>query len=285
MKVNQPLYELIPLGDHEWRFQESPEMFQATGRFDAILESHQGSKQFGRHLKKFLTGQPQHIDGLAHYAMHKTDAGQTLDAYAYAHAAAAVGRSVFPRDFQPGRDRLPGGFVQNRPFLRALNELRLAQAALGDTKAAIRTCQEHMSFDLEDRMGIRMDLPSYLMSEGRDEAALEVFSRPAFADTFHTAEYLHALVLFRMHRLDEAESLLAHCLRYSPQVARFILDPHAERPQDDSPFGITMGCAYEGWFYGQQYVRLWQETKGAVEFLRKAAEPHAAANWARHKTL
>lgn len=256
MKKHEPHYELLPLGKREWRFQESLAMVLATQRFDVIWERYQGLTTLGRQLRKFLAEHPQHIDGLHHFAMHRLDSGHRLDAYACAQAAVAVGKGVFPVGFLIGRDRLPGGFVQNRPFLRAMNGLMSAQAELNDLGAAIETASELLAFDAEDRMGVRLVLPQYLMETDRDEAALDIFTKGGFEDTFHTAEYLKALALFRLQKLDDATNVLAACLGRYPQVARFILEPGLENPPNDSRFGIASGSAFEGWYYARQYSSL-----------------------------
>ena len=286
MRAHSPLYELIPTREREWRFQESALMQKATDRFDQIWEQYQGTNQLGRHLKRFLHDYPRHIDGLVHMSNHKLDIGQALEAYGLAYAAVAVATSYFPKSFDNERDRLPGGFVQNRPFLRALNSLRLAQDGLGDTRAAIQTAYQHMSFDVEDRMGVRMILPLYLIQEGRDAAALEIFEKPSFADTFHTAEYLKVLVLIRLERSSEANKTLNRCLHYYPQVARFILDPSIEQPESESRFGgLISGSALEGWFYGRQYAHLWHSSGKAIELLKELSAPFANSQWSRYQGM
>ena len=48
-----------------------------------------------------------------------------------------------------------------------------------------------------------------------------------------------------------------------------------------SPFGMTSGSPYEGWYYAGRYRWLWREPKDAMNVLRKAAEPVARAGWKR----
>ena len=119
-------------------------------------------------------------------------------------------------------------------------------------------------------MGARMLLPLYLLEEDRNREALEVFSVPDFSGTFHTTEYLRALALIRCQRISEAEGILSACIRHSPQVARFLADPSLRPPQNDSPFGITMGSEYEGWAAAAEQRNVWRRTKGADEILESA---------------
>lgn len=96
MKVNEPPLQLIRVWENEWRFHESQDIQRATLRFDVIWEKHNWDKKLGTPLKKFLTECPVHIDGLYHYAMHKLNAGQLIDAYAYVATAVATAKAVIP---------------------------------------------------------------------------------------------------------------------------------------------------------------------------------------------
>jgi hypothetical protein len=130
-----------------------------------------------------------------------------------------------------------------------------------------------------------MALPIYLLRENCSEAVLGIFSKPGWEGTFHTATYLKALAVLKLGRFDEAMATLEDCLRYYPQVARFILDIHAPPQDADTPRRIVCGSAYEGWFYGRQYAPLWLATPGAIEFLTRVSMPLAAEGWERAKSV
>lgn len=285
MKENIPALQLIPTDTHEWRFQESPAMQRVTLRFDAIWERHQGDKKLGSPLKRFLTDHPNHVDGLHHYAMHRIHMGHVLDGYAYAVTAVATAKAVFPPDLQPGRDQIPYGFVTNRPFHRAINGLMFAHASLGNKAAAIGTANEQLAFDPEDRMGVRIVLPIYLLEEGQTRAAIDIFTKPRWKDTFGTAVYLHALALLRLGQADEGRSVLETCVASYPQVARYIINADAPEPDADTRFGIEWGSEYEGWFYGRQYQVLWRVKPECVDLLKEVSAPFAKDGWKRRRSL
>lgn len=267
MKLIEPHYQLLSVGERAWRFEASEEMKDATLRFNDILESGGGRKGLTAALRAFLNEHPAHIDALYHYAMCKQEEGKPLDAYAFAHAAVAIGKSVFPSDFLIGQDRLPGGFVENRPFLRSLYGLMTGQREVFETRAAIETAKELIAFDPEDRLGARLHLPLFLLEENRDKDALEIFSIPGFEGTFHTSEYLRALALIRCKRIPEAEAVLQTCLHYLPQVARYLLQSSLPIPENNNRFGIASGSEYEGWVTAFEQGHVWRRTKGALEIL------------------
>jgi len=158
----------------------------------------------------------------------------------------------------------------------------LAQDALFKRTEAIQTARELLAYDREDRLGTRLVLPEYLLKEGRDIEAAALFAEPDFKDTFNVAHYLEALAFLRLGREEEGKKVLLRCLKHSPHVARFILEPHAPCPDEGQSFGgIVCGSPYEGWYYGTSYAWLWNTPKTAKELLQKLAAPIAAAGWPR----
>jgi tetratricopeptide (TPR) repeat protein len=269
MKLIEPPYAILDRGLHDWSFQESPEMQEVTHKFDRIWESRGGTKGLTSSLRTFLNQHPDHIDALHHYAMCKRDEGKTLDAFAFAHTAVAIGRAVFPTEFLPGRDHLPGGFVSNRPYLRALHGLMLVQTDFSDFTAATETARELLALDPDDRIGARLSLPLYLLAQNLDDQALEVFALTGFTDAFHVAEYLQGLALFRLGRKEDAQKTLRQCLSRYPQVAHYLMEAGTPRPPASSPLGVTVGSDEEGWLTAVETEFVWRRTPGALEWLQQ----------------
>lgn len=282
MKIIEPPYSLLDLGNHEWRFQESPEMETATFDFDAIHEHRRTLKKYGADLRRFLVKHPNHIDALHHYASCLSAEGKTLEALAFSEMAVATAMRAFPKKFSIDKDKLPTGFVQNRPFLRALHGLMLAQRNAELIDEAITTGQMCLTLDVQDRMGAREELVVYLLEDNRDEAALALFERPDLVDTFFTHEYLHALVLIRLKRELDARKILRKRIYYAPQIARFLLDRKLSQPTNDEPLGlITSGSEIEGWMVARRLGPLWWPNKVAMRVLREESKPCAKQGWKR----
>ena len=275
MKIIKPPYELLDMGHREWRFQGSEEMQAATLEFDAILEWANEPAKYTARLHKFLLKHPDHIDGLHHYSMCLTNSRAPLEALAFSQTAVTTGIRIFPAGFTIGKDRLPTGFVQNRPFLRSLHGLMLAQRNVGLIQEAITTGEMCLALDVGDRMGAREDLVFYLLEANHDSAALSLFENPAFAGTFLSGEFLHALALIRMDREADALPILKNRLRYTPQVAKFILNRNLPEPVNDDRLGfVASGSTYEGWVVAQKYAYLWRTNRKAMRLLRRESEQH-----------
>lgn len=287
MKLLEQPYKLISVWENEWRFAESEEMEAVTKEFDSLLGRCNGfdsswPPQLATSLRKFLKRHPNHIDALHHYASCLLQRGKCLDALTYSQTAVTTGMRVFPTEFVIGKDRLDTGYIQNRPFLRAVDGLVLAQRAMNLTTEAISTAELGLSLDPGDRMGIRERLALYFLESNRDRSALSLFERPHLKNSFSGTEYLHALTLIRVDRQEEARKCLRSCLHYYPQVARFILDSSLSRPADgDSPFGVAMGSPFEGWMYADMFGELWRSNSKAMALLREEATPHANRGWKR----
>lgn len=119
------------MGTSDYRFVFSTAVNAATEKFDNILESGGGNKGLTSALRLSLNEHPDHMDALYHYSMCKLDEGKSLDAFAFAHAAVAIGRAALPSGFRFENDCLPGGWIENRPFLRSLFGLMSTQRVMG----------------------------------------------------------------------------------------------------------------------------------------------------------
>lgn len=282
MKLIEPHYRLENCGGKEWRFQESAEMLAATEKFDALLEKTFNSPGLAA-LYKILKKHPNHIDVLHHYASLLQNEGKHLEGLAFSQMAVAVGMKAFPKQFVIGQDTLPTGFIANRPFLRALHGLMLAQKTVDLMEDAIATGETCLALDHQDRMGARESLANYLMESGRDRATLELFENPTYKDTFFATEYLHVLALIRLGQEQQARDLLRKRLHYYPQVARFILNHRLPQPINEDRFGgIISGSELEGWIHARYFGSLWRSNRVAVKILREESRPYTEQNWKRY---
>ena len=278
MKLIEPDYRLECVAEGEWHFEESVAMAAATEKFDDILETNGGRRGLTVALRAFLNDHPGHIDALHHYAMCKMRESKPLDGFAFAHAAVASGRAALPPGFVLANNCLPGDWIENRPFLRALSGLMTAQRALGRVSAAIMTARELIGCDVQDRMGARLLLPIYLLEANRAQEALEAFRFPAHKDTFGPVAYLEALALIRLGRTEEIRAVLSPCFRHYPMVARHLLDPDLPRPKNESPYGVVVGSHYESWMSAVEQRWLWEDPGNALEALKAAWESHAKSH-------
>ena len=286
MKLIAPRYELVlaMASDYEWLFRESEEAFKATLEFDDILEMWRGTRELTSKLRKFLNRYPWHFDAMSHYAVCKDEDGRTLDALAFAQTAVSYAKAGFPADFEKGEHKIPGGFMENRPFLRSLYNLMTIQASIGDHSGAIVTGFEILDYDLQDRMGARLELPKYLLWEKRYLEIIQLFEDESFEDTFYTAEYLFPLALLAVGRDDDARAKIKDCL-HKPRIAKYLLNHDLPQPEPERPyFGLISGSELEGFYFAQEYRPHWEASPKALEILRECSGKAQTEDWPSHSS-
>jgi hypothetical protein len=154
---------------------------------------------------------------------------------------------------------------------RTLDGFAFAQADLGEWRAACSTGYQIVGYDIEDRMGARMELPKYLLKLGMHRRVIDLFEEKSFEDTFHTALYLYPLALLGGGDKGRAVEAIRSCLRM-PNVAKYLLDPSLPQPEPEQPFfGITSGSELEGFLCASEYRPYWQLVPGALALLAEAA--------------
>jgi len=286
MTINEPKLTLEKMGDGEWRFKEAEYRAYVHVEFQKVLEAHLGKPKFGPALRTFILSHSDHMEAFTYYALLKLDQRKATDALVFAHTAVAIGRQAFTSEFVSANGQLPTGWTENRPFLRALYTLMLAQTFAGGLdNEAIATGEECLHLDPEDRSGARLKLVEYYLRAQRPRRALALFEREIYRDAFWADGYLHAFALFELNGPDGARDIMRRYLGYYPQVARFILDPNAEPPKNESVIGGEIsGSEYEGWVKANTWGWMWRHSAKALAFLKAEAESWIKNDWKRTST-
>jgi tetratricopeptide (TPR) repeat protein len=269
------------VSEKEWRFEGSAEGWAATEEFDGILERARATGKMGAALRSFLRRYPWHFDALTHYSGEKLREGKTLEAYAFSHAAVATARACIPKEFDPENHFIPGGFVENRPFLRTLYNLMQCYEALGDFRGAAALGDELLQMDYDDRMGARLEMPKYLLRQGRYQTAADLFTSEKWNGDFYGANHLLPVVLLHLGKRDEAVNAI-EVLLSRPNIVHYLLDPGVPCPPRESPWGMSSGSDLEGYYFASQYRPYWDACPGALDLLFESSREVAAAGWPRY---
>lgn len=282
MILKEPNLILEKMGDREWRFKQSDFAQHADIQFEELLSKHLGRPSFGGAVRAFMLTHPYCSEAFRYYSLLKIDHQKPTDALVFAHTAVAIGRAAFTHEFITERGILPTGWTSNRPYLRALHGLMLAQEFSILRDEAISTGEECLRLDPEDRTGARLKLVEYYIRAHRPKAALMLFEKEIYKDSFWADGYLHALALFELRGADGARNILQSYLSYYPHVARYILDAGAEMPANDSVLGgLISGSPHEGWVKANTWGWLWRNSPTAMAFLKEEADSCEKNNRAR----
>lgn len=157
----------------------------------------------------------------------------------------------------------------NRPALRSLVR-RFTLCMHSDDRAGARAAAEWLvRVNPNDNHGMRFELVNEYLRSGEDAAALELASKYP-DDISPETRFGCVLALFRLQRLSEAEAALRAARSELPKVVPYLLPARIKRLQL-SEMGVTVGGDDQAWIYRDQMRSVWQETEGAMEWLKKVA--------------
>jgi tetratricopeptide (TPR) repeat protein len=160
---------------------------------------------------------------------------------------------------------VPWVIAANRPALRGLVRGFQWHFARGEREPALATAERLVRLNRDDDHCVRYILMNEYLREGRDEQALalaEQYPRDLAPETRFGA----VLALVRLHRMQEAERALHTACSDLPKTAEYLLPARVRRPGLQQ--GTIAGGDDQAWFYRDEMRPVWQQTPGALEWLR-----------------
>jgi len=157
---------------------------------------------------------------------------------------------------------------ENRPALRAL--FRLATLAMmdGDLNEVLLRAQRLIAINPSDNHGFRMIVMNQLIHQNRDEQALELAE--GFPNDMNPeVAYGRVLALYRLGRQKEAVEALGNSLEYLGKIPRYLIAKRVKKPKLD-PERTMFGGDDQAWYYREEMRDVWQQTPGAIDWLKKA---------------
>jgi tetratricopeptide (TPR) repeat protein len=185
----------------------------------------------------------------------------------YAMAVAAGERALGAETFAEAAGHF-WGVVETRPYMRARAGLAGCLWQMGQHEEAIGHYEEMLRLNPGDNQGIRyVLLNAYLMAD--QEAAAERLLGEYTDDGSATWLYNHALALYRREKESEkARASLQEALQQNSHVPAYLLG--RKRLPRRLPTYTGFGDDSEAVYYAAEAGRLWSETEGALDWLRRA---------------
>ncbi len=155
------------------------------------------------------------------------------------------------------------------------DELGLARLVVlylrsGDETAAMDRAQQLLALNPNDNHGFRSIVVNQWLFDGNDESVLEI-TRNYPQDVQPEIPYGQVLALYRLQRLEEAQTALGVAMKVLPKVAHYLTAKRVRKPKLD-PMGVTFGGDDQAWIYRDEMRVLWLETPGAIEWLMRTAK-------------
>jgi tetratricopeptide (TPR) repeat protein len=161
---------------------------------------------------------------------------------------------------------LPWVIAENRPALRGLVRGFQWHVARGEREPALATAERLVRLNRDDDHCVRFILMNEYLRGGRNEQALalaEQYPRDLAPETRFGA----VLALVRLRRMQEAERALHTACSDLPKTAEYLLPARVRRPRLHRGT-IAAGGDDQAWFYRDEMRSVWQQTPGALEWLR-----------------
>ncbi|MCD6599669.1 MAG: tetratricopeptide repeat protein [Dehalococcoidia bacterium] len=263
------MLKLSRVAPHEWRFVY-PDIYDGLmDQFHAGCELYEEGNldEAVRVFRAVLAQMPDHLDALHHLALVLSEQNLLDKARDLWSQAGRIGHKAFPQDFQPGKDSLEWGWLENRPFLRCLRGLALDTYNLGKVEEALELFQELLSLNPNDNQGIRAMAVEALFKLGRFEDALDITEHYP-GDMMSETIYGRALALFKLGQQQKASVALQQAMEYLPLVAKELLKTRHRLSKTANPDMVAIGSANEAYYYWEDWGQFWEEDPEALKWLR-----------------
>lgn len=157
------------------------------------------------------------------------------------------------------------GYIETRPYMRALSGVSYCLWVLGEREKAIETLRRMIRLNPGDNQGIRYFLLHTLLEEGSyKEAGSLIKQFKEIEDA--TWLFTKALLKFKESRASTAaDKLLKAALNYNPYVKEYLTG--AKRIPNSLPPSHGFGDESEALDYVDQHLNHWRRVNGAVDWL------------------
>ena len=157
---------------------------------------------------------------------------------------------------------------ENRPSLRAMARLVNKAMFNGEQEEALLRAQRLIAINPHDNHGFRTVVMNRLIHDNRDEDALQLAE--GFPNDINPEiAYGRVLALYRLGRQKKAVEALGNSLEYLGKIPRYLIAKRVKKPKLD-PNRVKLGGDDQAWYYREDMRDIWQQTPGAIDWLRKA---------------
>ena len=168
-----------------------------------------------------------------------------------------------------GESQLHWVMPDNRPALRAMARLVNVKTIMeGDQEEGLRRAQRLITINPHDNHGFRSIVMNQLITEGRDEEALQ-FAQGYPGDMNPEITFGKILVLYRLGRQKEAVEEVGNALEFLGKIPRYLTAKRIRKPKL-RPDAIQYGGDDQAWYYREEMRDVWLQTPGVLAWLNNA---------------
>jgi tetratricopeptide (TPR) repeat protein len=169
----------------------------------------------------------------------------------------------------PGDPReFPWALLDNQSALRLLfRRYEYQKKNNYDLPGAIVTLETMLRLNSHDNHGARAELMNQYLRGGHNELALAL-AQSYPNDMLADVVYGEVLVLYRLGREKEAQTVLTAALEYMPRVPHYLIRKRIKQPKLD-PQGFSIGGDDQAWMYREEMLDVWTAEAGILNWLKK----------------
>jgi tetratricopeptide (TPR) repeat protein len=218
-------------------------------------------------FRRLIRDYPEFLDAYHHLALTWYREGNMKQSYRIWREGAELALKVLPASFSMKTDQLLWGFLENRPFLRLYFGYGLALMKNGKFEQALEILENTLSLNPSDNQGVRSFFVECNFELQRPEAVLAMCDRFP-GDCMEHLAYGRVLALLQLGRAKEAAKALSFAVKYLPLIARELLKTRHRRIASWDERGVVMGSQAQAYGYWLEHGMFWQNSPGALDFLR-----------------
>ena len=264
--------KLIKLRKGEWGFEFSARYLEIKEQFKRLVREDDGPWD-REDLMGLLKMEPCLLEGISFLARSYYEDGEEKKAKEAFMYGVKMMEGVFPAEFDKNKHKLPWAFLENRDFLSFLLDEALFIVETEGELASISYLEQILRYNPNDNQGVRGLLATKYLKTGQSEKAVDLAKKYA-TDMMPDIILGRTLALFKLGKVKLADDYLDGCIHDCMNSIKEILKTEHVRPVGYDETMITRGGDDEAYSYWLDQGNLWQETLGAVEWLRGIYERH-----------
>jgi len=177
-----------------------------------------------------------------------------------------IGRRIFGGKYLEEHKGYFWGLYETRPFMRCLEQYADCLYTIGQEQKCISIFEEMIDLNPNDNQGVRDLLLLYLIEQDLFEK-FEKYNNMFSEDEMSFALFNRALASYKQFGEDEnSNKLLQKALSKNKFIARKLI---ANNPIDFLPDFHGIGDNNEAIYYSYFSHHIWQDTDGAINWLKK----------------
>jgi tetratricopeptide (TPR) repeat protein len=258
---------------HDWLFAFPRLTQKVQDAFHTAIDLMREDPAYAKKVfQRLIRSYPEHIDACHHLALTWYWQGKLENAAKIWRQGTEFALKFFPPNFSMQRDRLAWGFIENRPFLRLYQGSGLACLRLGKPREALEVFENLLRMNPHDNQGNRALAVECNFLLENPAAVIAICDRYA-GDAMEQLVYGRALALFQLKRLSPAQKALRQAVDLFPRIVQELLKSRHQPPKGWDEERVTMGGKDQAYSYWKEHGKFWNETPGALEWLRKTSGP------------